>query len=107
LPRLRNLRGLQGRVNFRDTAAEPFQHHARVLDFFVHVVFENDSQLLVVTGIGALSVPVNSFQLFHERDHRPMNVRSFRFKFIDRFMQCGTGCCHESSLILAVMSLLI
>ena len=50
--------GLQGRINFGDMAAEPFQHHAGVLDFFVHVVFENGFQLLVTAGVGALAVPV-------------------------------------------------
>src|SRR5262249_41151094 len=96
--------GLQGRVHFGDMTAQPFQHHARMLHFFVHVVFENGSQLLVVASIGALAIPVNRFQLFHERDHRPMNVRSFRLKFLDPFMQCGTRCCHASSVVLPVMS---
>ena len=52
----------------------PFEHHGCVLFFFVAVVRENFREFFVLAGVDALVVPVNGFQLFHQRRDRAVHV---------------------------------
>src|SRR5690606_21724446 len=55
-------------------AADPFEHHRRVLLLLVAVVDEDRAELRVFAGVGPLVVPVVRLQLLHERDDRPVHV---------------------------------
>ena len=68
-------------------AAEPFQRHGRVLLFLVAVVLEDGAQLGIARGLGALIVPVDRLELFHQRDDRAMLVDDFRPEFAGVFVQ--------------------
>ena len=46
--------------------AQPLQHHGRVLLLLVAVVREQLFELLVVSGVDALVVPIDGLELFHD-----------------------------------------
>jgi hypothetical protein len=58
--------------------AQPLEHHGGVLLLLVAVVGEDRAQLVIAGGGDALVVPVDGFELLHDRDDRAMAIDGFR-----------------------------
>ena len=55
-------------------AAKPFQRHRRVLLLLVAIVLEDGAQIGIACGLGALVVPVDGLQLFHQGHDGAMGI---------------------------------
>jgi hypothetical protein len=65
---------LQLLAEARVAAADPFQHHGRMLLLLVTIVGQDGAQLVILGGVDPLVVPIHCFQLFHQRPERAVHV---------------------------------
>ena len=81
---------------FGIAAAQPFQHHRRVLLLLVAIVLEDGAQIGIACRLGALVVPVDGLELFHQGNDGAVLVDNFRPELVGVFVQHFTR--HTSAL---------
>ena len=72
-------------------ASNPLQQHSRMLFFLVSIVFEDCLEFRVFAYISTLVVPINGFNLFHQRNNGSMHVARFRGQLLYRLVITNTG----------------
>ena len=62
-----------------------------MLDFLVAIMFEDLLEVGIAAGFGALVVPVDGLELFHQRDDGAVQVEGFRGQvfFVQAFARHG------------------
>ena len=71
-------------------AANPFEHHGGVLFLFFLVMQQRAAQRLILANVGALAVPVNGFQFFHQRMEGARHVARLRLQYLIRCVPCDS-----------------
>ena len=79
-------------VELRVVAADPLEHHARVLLLLVAIVREHRGELGVVAGVDALRVPVHRVELFDQRAQRAVHLARLGAQRLGGFVELR--CCH-------------
>ncbi len=81
---------------FRIAAAQPFKRHRGMLLLLVSIVLEDGAQLGIARRLGALVVPVDSLELFHQGNDGAVLVDDLRPELVGVFVQQFTR--HASAL---------
>ena len=68
-------------------AAQPLQHHHRMLFLLVAIMLEDGAQFGIAGGLGALVVPVDGLEFLHQRDNGAVMVDDLRSQLFGIFMQ--------------------
>src|SRR3989344_4320133 len=67
----------------RILAPDPLQHHRRMFLFLIAIVRKDCLEFFILARIGTLVVPINGFQLFHQRHDGSVHVARFIGQFLD------------------------